>query len=107
MKKLYYWAGALLLTGMTACSDDENKNTPSTDPTMPDSEYPEWYYTGGKLGTAFLSTFNAYEQPTPAVENQGLESEFKNGESLFEHPYMSNGRDAARTCGSPVQSTAG
>ena len=89
MKRLYYWAGALLLTGMTACSDDENKNTPSPDPT-PDSECPEWYYTGGELGTAFLSTFNAYEQPTQAVENQGLESEFKNGESLFEHPYMSN-----------------
>ena len=49
MKKLYYWAGALLLTGMTACSDDENRNTSSPDPTPPDSEYPEWYYTGGKL----------------------------------------------------------
>ena len=88
MKKLYYWAGAMLLTGMTACSD-EVKDSPSPQPT-PDPEYPEWYYTGGELGTAFLSTFNAYEQPTPAVENQGLEAEFKNGESLFEHPYMSN-----------------
>lgn len=51
---------------------------------------PEWYYAGGKLGTSYLFTSNALEQPTPAVEQGGFYQQFKNGEALFEKPFMTN-----------------
>lgn len=56
----------------------------------PAAELPEWYYTGGALGTTFLSTYNAYEQPTAAVQDAGMYLSFKNGEALFEKPFMTN-----------------
>ena len=51
---------------------------------------PEWYYAGGELGTTLLSTSNALEQPAPAIDRQGLYQSFKNGEALFEKPFMAN-----------------
>lgn len=85
MKKFPLTLGAAALM-LAACSDDEITNvTPAT----PD-EKPEWYYAGGRLGTAYLSTSNAYEQPSPAVEDAGLYQSFKNGEALFEKQFMSN-----------------
>lgn len=55
-----------------------------------DMELPEWYYTGGILGTTHLATYNAFEQPTQSIEEAGLYQSFKNGESLFEKPFNSN-----------------
>lgn len=86
MKKIHYLFGLCLFTGLVSCSDDNNEPSPVPEP----NELPEWYYTGGELGTAYLSTFNAFEQPTPAVENAGLFQSFKNGEQLFEKPFMTN-----------------
>ena len=40
--------------------------------------------SGGKLGTTFNASASAYEDPTPAVEDAGLGSEFKYGEFFFE-----------------------
>lgn len=74
--------GSVLLT---ACSDNEIVNTPPIE-----TEKPDWYYAGGELGTAYLATANAYEQPTLAVEEAGLYQSFKNGEALFEKPFMTN-----------------
>lgn len=54
------------------------------------AELPEWYYAGGELGTTLLSASNAFEQPAPAIERQGLYRSFKNGEALFEKPFMTN-----------------
>lgn len=86
MRKIHYVLGVCLLAGFSSCSDDDNNSQPK-----PESEgLPEWYYTGGELGTAYLSTFNAFEQPSPAVENAGLYQSFKNGEQLFEKPFMTN-----------------
>lgn len=86
MKKI---ANIFILTGMLAllpaCSDEEIKDDPDVN-----SNKPDWYYAGGKLGTTFLATSNAFEQPTPAVENQGMYQQFKNGEAIFEKPFMSN-----------------
>lgn len=86
MKKI---AHIFILTGMLAilpaCSDDEIKDEPDVN-----SEKPDRYYAGGKLGTTFLATSNAFEQPTPAVENQGMYQQFKNGEAIFEKPFMAN-----------------
>ena len=64
-KRNYYMLGMLLAAGtLCGCSDDEPAATPGTGTTDPDP-LPEWYYAGGELGTAYLSTSNAYEQPTP------------------------------------------
>jgi hypothetical protein len=74
---------------ISACSDDEPiDNEKDTDTS--NSSLPEWYYSGGELGTSYLSTSNAFEQPTLAVENAGLYQSFKNGEALFEKPFMTN-----------------
>ncbi len=79
---------SVALLGATAVSCSEEKIT--DEPINPSQEKPEWYYAGGELGTTLLSTTNAYEQPAPAVENQGLYQSFKNGEALFEKPFMAN-----------------
>lgn len=79
---------SVVLLGATAVSCSEEKIT--DDPVPPSQEKPEWYYAGGELGTTLLSTTNAYEQPAPAVENQGLYQSFKNGEALFEKLFMAN-----------------
>lgn len=80
-------AAALSALALASCSDDEkitNDNAPDT------PERPDWYYAGGKLGTTELATSNVFEQPTMAVENQGLYQSFKNGEAIFEKPFMTN-----------------
>lgn len=74
---------------LTACNDDESNNQPN----VPDNngEKPEWYYAGGELGTAYLFTSNAYEQPTePVAASDEMNQRFKNGEQLFEKMYMTN-----------------
>lgn len=69
-----------------SCSEDE-----ITDDIVPEeANLPEWFYAGGELGTTLLSTSNVFEQPAPAVEEQGLYQSFKNGEALFEKPFMTN-----------------
>ncbi len=76
---------ALGCLAAVSCSDDD---VIVDDPTA--DRYPEWYYAGGELGTSYLFTANAFEQPTPSVENAGMYQSFKNGETLFEKPFMSN-----------------
>lgn len=74
------------LTLLSACSDDE-----ITDDPVPGHDEPaEWFYAGGELGTTLLSTSNAFEQPAPAVEQQNFYQSFKNGEAIFEKPFMAN-----------------
>ncbi len=72
---------------LTGCSDSKIVDDDDKDKV---SELPEWYYAGGELGTSYLATSNALEQPTPAVEQSGMYQSFKNGEALFEKPFMSN-----------------
>lgn len=84
----FMFVSAAMVAALTSCSDsdlDEPEINPGEEKEMPD-----WCYAGGELGTAFMATSNAYEQPTPAVENQGLYQSFKNGEALFEKPFVSN-----------------
>lgn len=80
-------AAALSALALASCSDDE-KITNNDIPDTPERR--DWYYAGGKLGTTELATSNVFEQPTVAVENQGLYQSFKNGEALFEKPFMTN-----------------
>lgn len=87
MKAKYrYIIMALLITEAVSCSDDDKivNEIPG------DTERPDWYYAGGQLGTSEIFTSNAFEQPTAAVGNQGLYQSFKNGEAIFEKPFMSN-----------------
>lgn len=86
MRKYYYLLGALIFVGFTACSDDDPAQTPEPTP----GELPDWYYAGGELGTSFITTSAAFEQPTLAVENAGLTLSFKRGEQLFEKPFVTN-----------------
>ena len=92
MKKINCLILAALSSFAVACSDDSTvEPTPAPEPEQPEVvELPDWYYTGGELGTTHLATFNALEQPTASVENAGMYQSFKNGEALFEKPFMSN-----------------
>lgn len=76
---------ASVIAATASCSDDAITDEPGAADVKP-----EWYYSGGELGTTLLSTSNAFEQPAPAVERQGLYQSFKNGEALFEKPFMAN-----------------
>ena len=68
------------MIALSACSDEQIIDTPQPD----ESSLPEWFYAGGELGTTLLSTTNVFEQPAPAIDEQGLYQAFKNGEALFE-----------------------
>ena len=74
--------------GFVACSDDEvGPDTPTPEP----QELPEWYYTGGELGTTFNSSSTAFEDPTPVVDADAtMTASFNRGEQFFEKPYTSN-----------------
>ena len=88
-KFLYLINSLFVASAITACSDNENQYVPSDNPG--NNEKPEWYYTGGQLGTAYLTTSNALEQPTEPIEaNEEMSPRFKNGEQLFEKMYMNN-----------------
>lgn len=87
MRNPFFLTLPLLALATVACSDDTT-NVITDTPTV--SELPDWYYAGGELGTAYLTTSDALEQPTPAVSLAGLDQEFKNGEALFEKPFMAN-----------------
>lgn len=88
MKKLSHSHLALPLVAialLSACSDEKITDDPAVV-----TEKPQWYYAGGQLGTTELFTTNAFEQPAPAVDLQGFYQQFKNGEALFEKPFMTN-----------------
>ncbi|MBR0036769.1 MAG: hypothetical protein IJP70_03915 [Bacteroidales bacterium] len=88
MKKQLFFVGLMCFasTLFFSCDDDDNN---AKEPEI-DESVAEQYYTGGKLGTAFISTSSAYEQPTPAVEENGMFLMFNRGEKMFEKPFTSN-----------------
>ncbi len=71
----------------TGCADEEITDE---NPVPGATARPDWFYAGGELGTTLLSTANAFEQPTQSVIDAGMYQSFKNGEALFEKPFMSN-----------------
>ncbi|HBG40782.1 MAG TPA: hypothetical protein DDW85_05140 [Porphyromonadaceae bacterium] len=74
----------------------KNDDTPDTI-----TELPEEYYTGGKLGTTSVNDIStAFEQPTPAVEdNAEMSLAFQIGESFFEDEFNSNTSGVRRGLG--------
>ena len=85
----YFYVAAFITMGLVACSDDEvSSDTPGGGES---TELPDWYYTGGELGTTFNTTSTAFEDPTPVVEaSASMSSAFFRGEQFFEKPYTSN-----------------
>ena len=87
----------MLMTGcvslmMASCSDDDSPS----DETHTDAAYvgeavgnfsKEEWYPGGELGTTDNVSAGCYEDETPAVDQMGLEAEFKKGEAFFERTY--------------------
>lgn len=53
-------------------------------------QMPSWYYTGGELGTTYIFTSHALEQPTGQIVSKGMYDSFKSGEALFENEFMTN-----------------
>ncbi len=56
------------------------------DVSSPGETMSEEYFAGGKNGTVFNSTSNAFEQPSPAVTDMGA---FLRGEQIFETGFVS------------------
>ena len=80
MKKKWIFL-ALTAIALTSCHDDNSGGKEVT------PELPDYYYTGGKLGTTSNVTASAYEQETEAINKQGLLASFKRGERIFESPF--------------------
>lgn len=76
-------------SSLASCSDD-NTTGGSAKPDPDVSGRPEWYWSGGQLGTSFITTSAAFEQPTRSVSDGGFLASFKRGEQLFEKNYVSN-----------------
>ena len=79
------------MVALASCNDENE--TPDPEEQTGDTEYigkavgnfsAEEWYPGGELGTTDNVTHSSYEDETPAVSNQGLSTEFKYGETLFE-----------------------
>ena len=87
MKPYQFIIFAAALASLSGCKDSDSDGA-SGAPSL--KEYPDWYYAGGELGTSYLSTSTALEQPTKAVEDGGFLASFKRGEQLFEKNYVSN-----------------
>ncbi|MDR0829904.1 MAG: hypothetical protein LBN95_07315 [Prevotellaceae bacterium] len=90
-KKLIIFSVASVL--LFACNPEPNPKP---------TDLSEEYYSGGKLGTTFNTTAAAYEQPTPAVEeNADMAMRFKYGEAFFEKEFTTNA-DGIRSGLGPV-----
>jgi CxxC motif-containing protein (DUF1111 family) len=81
---------AIAALTFSSCDDDDVNNEGNSG--EPASLSAGWY-PGGELGTTFNTTASAYEQPASAVENAGLASAFKAGESLFEDIFVTTDPD--------------
>jgi CxxC motif-containing protein (DUF1111 family) len=93
-KVLLFMAG-VAAAGLLFSSCDTPLTNPNDGITVdPDDEkgpMPEWYYTGGKLGTTYFnSTSNCFSQSTPAVDRSGQGGMFTLGDQLAERPLNTN-----------------
>ena len=87
-------AAAMFTAAFTACSDDDKPVGTGGDVQYLGKEVgnfsKEEWYPGGELGTTENVNSACYEDEAPAVEAQGLLSEFKHGEMFFERQYTVN-----------------
>lgn len=87
MKNLSVNALLPILLAVAACAE-KNGAVPET------PEDTSWIavetYAGGELGTTFNRSASAFEDPAPAVEQAGMEYDFKQGEYFFERTFTQN-----------------
>lgn len=87
MKNLSVNALLPVLLAVAACAE-KNGTVPET------PEDTSWIavetYAGGELGTTFNRSASAFEDPAPAVEQAGMEYDFKQGEYFFERTFTQN-----------------
>lgn len=77
---------------LAACSDDENEGNNGNSANGGNTEEvfsAEEWYPGGELGTT-SNEKGCYANASPAVEQQGLDEAFNNGEMFFERDYTLN-----------------
>lgn len=87
---------AMTSMALASCSDNGNLGDITDMGNDPSSkEYPEDYYTGGKLGTVYEQTAGSYEQPAPAIDEQGLSAQFNYGEYFFDKPFTQSSKPFA------------
>ncbi len=88
--KHYLITLSLLLSAacFVACTDDDS--IADADSEITDETVALQYYAGGELGTTFISTSKAYQQPTPVVNDNGTFLLFNRGEKMFEKPFTAN-----------------
>ncbi len=92
---------ALLVAILSVGCSDGNNDIPDPEPIV-DPEIAEQFYAGGQLGTSFVSSSKAFEQPTPAVNNMGMFQSFNRGEKMFEKPFTSNTNGGEREGLGPI-----
>ena len=80
-------ASALLIAALASCSDSENNAENQEEEEVIDPTIAEQFYAGGELGTSFISSSKAYEQPTPAGCH-GVDFAIFFGSD--EHPFRAN-----------------
>lgn len=90
-----FMLSACMCLPLSGCSDDDVKDSGQSE-NMGDADYigkavgnftaDEWY-PGGKLGTTDNVTAGCYEDESPAVEKDGLLTEFNLGEGFFERTF--------------------
>lgn len=89
MKKVNIYLVSILSSFIlftSSCNDDDNNNK-----NISSKELSEEYYSGGKLGTVFIESPFAYEQPTPVVDaSSDFSLRFKYGEAFFEDQFSTN-----------------
>lgn len=93
-KHLYLALAALAMAPLAGCSDSDD--IPDPTPEVIDPTVSEQFYSGGKLGTSFISSSKAYEQPSPAVNDNGMFHAFNRGEKFFENPFTTNNNGGER-----------
>ena len=81
---VFLLAGLILVTG---CNNEPVSNIKPPKPV----ELTEEWYSGGKMGTVFDATSQAYSQPMPAIEEDaGLMRQFLRGETLSEKSFVAS-----------------
>ncbi len=74
---------ALAAVALVGCKT-EGGDDPQTE------DMPEWYYTGGKLGTTTNTSSMAFRQSTPATDNAGMGRAFAQGDNIAEKDFVTN-----------------
>lgn len=93
--------GSILITAwvVSSCSDDTKDPLTWNIGEGNKIDYPEDYYAGGVLGTTANNSSTAYKQPTLAVQQAGMMTEFNEGEYLFEKDFNTNTTGAFKGLG--------